>query len=1087
MKTSAFHPLRLFLATGFLLAFAPAAHAANVTLSVSSFSGDLSNDENPFWVSNCTVRVEGVDRLDTYQNIGMQTNITVGSEDTVEISVPQMAYYDETDTCVADSSNFDAQQNTSAQQRFVAMGISVNDEPQTGDPTLYRFTMSADTEVAVKWQHDFALRIDSDFTLTESRIQDAAGNPWMPAQSSLATGNPDPAVKLHWISKGETVVPTIDGQVLDSMTHPGLDVRFVPIGYTAKDAADVKEQVDGYYTFTVGQSPASRQQVDEFTMDTWAKVEYEWQIQYGVNTFVMTEAGDLSLVEDLTHTNRYIGNGTYWFDPETKVRVMCRANAGDTYSSQALRGWMNGDAFYFKGTGSIYTPDGSLVEGVPDECDWLSNIEVGIEEGLATNYYRYHGMEIDLANGLRGIQRPIKVQWTYGIQEIETEVDIGEYVFQDPVVNDVGTFTGETFTEQQQRIELIRVSGENTMVAETDLAIWDDEAAKLYPLVPGDYRVVWSNENGQVDVLVKAEYPDNAHYPHLAGAPAVNIDPNDSDSFVFKEVKYTENEANVDGDDLFRAETPGWSVLLFGELQEQGRGLPREFVRVRTVRTRNWEDCQSNKTEVIIGQTITDEDLDEARLGTGYVCSENARFNPNIYDAEKLDGLAVPDLYDMDALQSTDREKIVVNQALLPGPVIPVNLHPGASASNRIVVAWYADPATHDHLLWPHAARTYLPRWPENADEGLGRIVIASQLGSDGLLTGTNAQIVATAVTNGTPVYTEATTYDPTRLQQVQIYSQSDPDQPGYNPNEEHALVAPSLKHAAVSPRPPAIYALRDGDLNRHANAPPFTEERQNPATYTSDPFVLVQFYDSADETYKMRVYEIRKDDPQREYEFADTDSNNLRGEPYVEMEAGEPVIPFYPLSEVWGAVVPPETYGGNLAGQRTYWEDHKGTSWSVSGGPNAWFYQAPFYPRLPDFWWPDDEPGTIGIEISGDTTNRFAAVPNVGDSLAFLPTDIGELMDMTEGVESPEWQELTHSVPTKILYKSEWPDTVPTLKAGETLTFSGGEYRADKPYTEEINEDGEIETIETPGLPGVLAFASAEVVYDDLNASTLR
>jgi hypothetical protein len=34
-------------------------------------------------------------------------------------------------------------------------------------------------------------------------------------------------------------------------------------------------------------------------------------------------------------------------------------------------------------------------------------------------------------------------------------------------------------------------------------------------------------------------------------------------------------------------------------------------------------------------------------------------------------------------------------------------------------VVWYYDPALTDEILWPHAARTYLPRWPTNEAEGL--------------------------------------------------------------------------------------------------------------------------------------------------------------------------------------------------------------------------------------------------------------------------------------------------------------------------------------------------------------------------------
>jgi hypothetical protein len=72
---------------------------------------------------------------------------------------------------------------------------------------------------------------------------------------------------------------------------------------------------------------------------------------------------------------------------------------------------------------------------------------------------------------------------------------------------------------------------------------------------------------------------------------------------------------------------------------------------------------------------------------------------------------------------------------------------------------------------------------------------------------------------------------------------------------------------------------------------------------------------------------------------------------------------------------------------------------------------------------------------------------------------------------------------PNKILYKSDWPKEAPVLKAGETLTFSGGEYRAGSiPPCWCWDNNGNPKLVQTPGLPGVLAFAVGEVVFDALN-----
>jgi hypothetical protein len=57
-----------------------------------------------------------------------------------------------------------------------------------------------------------------------------------------------------------------------------------------------------------------------------------------------------------------------------------------------------------------------------------------------------------------------------------------------------------------------------------------------------------------------------------------------------------------------------------------------------------------------------------------------------------------------------------------------------------------------------------------------------------------------------------------------------------------------------------------------------------------------------------------------------------------------------------------------------------------------------------------------------------------------------------------------------------------PVLKAGETLTYSGGEYRQDHPNLTVVDQNNQLQTVPTPGLPGVLGFAVGEVVFDALN-----
>ncbi len=986
-------------------------------------------------------------------------------------------------------------------QRFVPIGISVNNSPQTGDPTQYIFDIDGDADVTLRWRQDYALTVNHDFSMTASEERDKQGNPWAGPLASKASGNPTPdSTKTHWIARGDQVIAQVDGQVLD-FSRPGLDIRYVPIGYKARGSArgvykDNSEVYEG--SFLVGQSPAQRQQVDSFIMDDWATIDYIWRIQFGVKVNVddptRSSLPRVFRVEAGSGQEEEVGSleGTFWFDPGASIKVGSAANITVNPTSLALSGWISGDSFYFSQMGEINTQNGQLSSGGPlmeDDgpvANWTPTF-------FDSNGRLYRGLNIP------HLRRPARVLWSYGSQVFEDTVTLGESVFQrNQELLVAYPQLATAVLKEPDAIGMLQVDASNQLVGDNDMAIWDGNALRLYPLIPGKFRATWSTPQGTFHVIVTVKRPAIAHYPHVASSPPVELNPDPEGVFHFRELKYSENEAALANGSQFVADKPGISVLLFTQIERIGRGEPKEYLRVRMVETKTWDDpSMPQATTAIIGQRIADDQFDKARLGTGHLHFSGGRYNANIYDAVKLDGIRSRDVYDMTQLRSVRATKVIANPAALPGPIIPVNLHPGAKPTERLVVTWYQNPTLTDEILWPAFTRTYLPRWPQSAAEGLGRIVIASQLGSDSLGRDGLDQLVAAAVTNSVPdgtggttlsVTPVATTYDPARIQQPAIYVQNNPTLPGYNPNEEHALMAPSRRFAQVAPRPPAAYALRVNDLNRYtANS---VGEANQPSDYTSHPYVLVQYFDSAVREFRMRVYTVERDDAARAtYQFANQSTfkslpvtataQALNQMPHITMIAGEPVIPFYPLGVAIGATPMPESYGENIKRQATCWEDHKGTAWAVSGGAEAWFTYSIHYPLAPDFWWPEGKPGRIRYDES--TQKRLALVPNIGDSIAFLPVDSALLRALTPGAPVNTSIEAA-AQPIKILYKSDWPAVAPLLKAGETLTFAGGEYRQDHATTQVIGSDGRPQTIQTPGLPGVLAFATGEVVFDMLN-----
>lgn len=158
------------------------------------------------------------------------------------------------------------------------------------------------------------------------------------------------------------------------------------------------------------------------------------------------------------------------------------------------------------------------------------------------------------------------------------------------------------------------------------------------------------------------------------------------------------------------------------------------------------------------------------------------------------------------------------------GAIIPVNAIPGR---NNLDVWWYRQNATNQvknllngfqPIYWPAVIGRYTFAWPQSSKE----IVLASNDGS-GALGSLEAK-------GG-------------------IYVQNDPAQPGYNPNEEHALMSGGQ-----------VYALRD-DLNLTASSTP-VELGGVGATYSSAPYILLDYRES-DGRPAMKAFKVLREKPE--------------------------------------------------------------------------------------------------------------------------------------------------------------------------------------------------------------------------------
>ena len=235
-----------------------------------------------------------------------------------------------------------------------------------------------------------------------------------------------------------------------------------------------------------------------------------------------------------------------------------------------------------------------------------------------------------------------------------------------------------------------------------------------------------------------------------------------------------------------------------------------------------------------------------------------------------------------------------------------------------LVVLWYEK---GDYGAdWPHVAMRYTPKWPETSEEGLEKIVIASQTGSE--------------------VYDQD--FLPDSHRNITIYSQENRSIAGFNPNEEHALIGSSNTGSGFL----TVYALRN-DLG-HA-------DWADPQDYTSEPYVLVkyeveQLENPGNWLWQYRVFVV------------EVESDAVDSYPAYRLvyggEVGNIVQPPVPISRLL-----PMCNGASYAeASGPFWSDRNGKIWARHGGvgghPSATGTVRWFYPLQEGFYYDCDGNG---------------------------------------------------------------------------------------------------------------------------------
>ena len=346
------------------------------------------------------------------------------------------------------------------------------------------------------------------------------------------------------------------------------------------------------------------------------------------------------------------------------------------------------------------------------------------------------------------------------------------------------------------------------------------------------------------------------------------------------------------------------------------------------------------------------------------------------------------------------------------GAIIGVNALPG---KNTLEVWWYKKNApvgtAFAATYWPSVVKRYALAWPTAPQE----IVLASNAGSGDL---------------------------PSLQAKGAIYTQNDSTLPGYNPNEEHALM--------INGR---AWALRD-DLNLLATS--------------SDKYVLIDYLE-ADERPAMAVFKVLREKPLNGviFSYEAVAGKVLQAPmplPILPLPVQSATLPagatvdtywktYFATSTQWvfpapkagkrvaNHEVPPTAVDAPALASLTAsklndsapvygeftWLDRKGTTWVYrgmhAGATTATFAMRYFYPTQPGFWFPEltDQPvlGTVVPYLRKVSTDN----PLTGE-------------------------------PLPIVFKPLWPASAPQLLIGQTLTNPKN------------------------GLPAVRGQTSAEVIY---------
>ena len=511
--------------------------------------------------------------------------------------------------------------------------------------------------------------------------------------------------------------------------------------------------------------------------------------------------------------------------------------------------------------------------------------------------------------------------------------------------------------------------------------LWRKEKETLHALLPGVWRIEWKSKHiTPFFVDISIEWPNDPArvQRHIEGSLPVQV--TDEAAGYTKAFLWWAEGVDAQKAPLqplangeFKRDEKGRSVLVLGDSEQAGGGNKLAFLLVETV---PWDDPSVFQGEhpATIGSAINYNRWHRESGRAPLVIKKKARVNVDAtsgyYKRETRTGPIIPVNED----DSSDPDDDLVLAFYQRGKAVlqvdagneTMSAFPGWSDEKRFYGDYQRQKPTlaSSAVYWPVASAHYSAEWPEVRED------CDTALSPSALAQCSERLVIAAQSSN--PFRLDSSVYG----DEPAVYRQNKPNEPGYNPNEEHAFIEDGV-----------LWVLRS-DLN---------------GTATSKPYVLVSYRDPGDGQVRMKVVHVVPETERQSFTY-----NAI---------AGQTIVPPSPLG--LGHLEIDQIAPNNLVLQ-----DRTGALWAYrahdTGDPLAVTTRYCYRPR-----------GDFDLR---DATSAGTVCRNPAH-LPWLAVHAARkrITELGAGEDS----EKKAADPIDVKYVVRWPTNPPVLKLGGTLTTS--------------------------------------------------